>query len=225
MNDRYARYGAATGVIAVILMGVGFSTATSGIPDVSAAPQEWGTFFADNQSQIQVGMLIVTLALFAFLWFAGSVRSAIAIAEGPGDRLASIALAGAVIAAGSLLLTATALEAAAFRTDAVDAVVVRALADLGFLAAAPGVAGLMAFLGATAIAGYRHGAVPAPIAGFSALGAITQPLALGIAFTDSGAFAADGVLGFIVPIVTFSVAVIALSVTLYRRPVPAGAES
>jgi hypothetical protein len=34
---------------------------------------------------------------------------------------------------------------------------------------------------------------------FSALAAITQPLAYGIAVTDHGAFASDGVLGFVIP--------------------------
>jgi hypothetical protein len=65
--------------------------------------------------------------------------------------------------------------------------------------------------------------VPAPVAGFSALAAITQPLAYGVAVTDSGAFAADGVLGGFIPIVTFALAMLTLSTALMRGPAPSAA--
>jgi hypothetical protein len=60
--------------------------------------------------------------------------------------------------------------------------------------------------------------VPAPVAGLSALAAITQPLAYGVAVTDSGPFAADGVLGGFIPIITFVVAMLGLSLALIREP-------
>jgi hypothetical protein len=44
-----------------------------------------------------------------------------------------------------------------------------------------------------------------------------------VAVTDSGAFAADGLLGGLIPILTFVVAMVAVSVTLYREPAPSRA--
>jgi hypothetical protein len=59
--------------------------------------------------------------------------------------------------------------------------------------------------------------VPAPVAGFCALAAVTAPLGFGVVATDTGAFAADGFLGFLVPLVTTLVAVLALSIALFRQ--------
>ena len=76
------------------------------------------------------------------------------------------------------------------------------------MAGGPGAAGFTAFFAATAIAGYRFKAMPAPVAGMSALAAITQPLAYGVAVTDTGVFAADGFLGGFIPIITFVLAMV-----------------
>ena len=216
-NDRFARYGAATGIIAVVLILVGFSIFGSDLPDTNASAQDWASFFTDHQSRIQLGVTIVGVGLFFFIWFLGSLRSAIAAAEGGTGRLASIAFGGGLIGVVSLLIALTGAAAAAFHPDQVDPNLTRALNDFGTLGAAPGAAGFTALFAATAIAGYRHGALPAPIAGFSALAAITQPLAYGIAVTDHGAFASDGVLGFVIPVITFSLAILTASVALMRQ--------
>jgi len=117
-----------------------------------------------------------------------------------------------------LLVAATAGAVAALRPGDLDPNTTRAFNDLGVVAGGPGAAGFTALFAATAIVGYRHRAVPAPIAGLSALAAITQPLAYGVAVTDSGAFAADGVLGGFIPIITFVVAMLGLSLALIREP-------
>jgi hypothetical protein len=59
----------------------------------------------------------------------------------------------------------------------------------------PAAAAFTAFFAATAIAGYRYRAFPAPVAGLAALAAITQPLTFGIALTDSGPLSENGFLG------------------------------
>jgi hypothetical protein len=216
-NDRYARYGAATGIIAVILIMVGYGIATPDIPDVSAPADAWLSWVTDNQSQIHWGTSITAVGLFFFIWFLGSLRSALRAAEGGSGRLTSIAYGGGLVSAGFFVVSLTAIQAAAFRTDA-PADVVRGLSDIATVCGAPAAGGFAALFGATAIVGYRHGAVPAPVAGFSALAAIAQPLALGVGVTDSGAFAGDGVLGLWVPVITFAIAILALSGALYRRP-------
>jgi hypothetical protein len=219
MNDRYAKWGASTGILTVILIGVGFGgLVLPDAPDFNASGTDWAAFYIDHQSRIQVGATIVGVGLFTFTWFLGSVRAALANAEGGGHRLASIAFGGGILSVATLIVAVTAAEAAALRPADLDPNLVRALQDFSAAAGAPGAAGFTAFFAATAIAGYRFKAVPAPIAGFSALAAITQPLAYGVGVTTTGAFAGDGIVGGFLPVITFAIAVLALSGALMKRP-------
>jgi hypothetical protein len=215
-NDRYARYGAASGIVAVILIMVGFGVGFSDLPDLDSAADDWLTFVKDDQSQIQFGATLVTLGIFFMIWFLGTLRSALRVAEGGTGRLSSIAYGGGLVALAMLGLTATAAEAAAFRTDA-SADTIRGLFDLSTVSGGPAVGGLTAFFAATAIVGYRHLPFPAPVAGFAALAAVCQPLALGAGICDSGAFSGEGVLGLYVPVATFAIATLALSIALVRQ--------
>lgn len=221
-NDLNARRGAAGGIVSVILLFVGFGLFTSGAPGFDASGQDWATFFGDHATRIQIGITIIAVAIFFFIWFLGSVRSAIAAAEGGSGRLASIAYGGGLLSAGLLVVGLAGGAAAAFRPEEIDPNLTRALNDFGVVIGGPAASALTAFFAATAIAGYRHGALPAPIAGFSALAAITQPLGYGVIFTTTGVFAADGVLGVYVPIATFALAVLTASWTLARGWTPGG---
>ena len=217
-NDRFARYGAATGILAVVFIIVGFGLYGSDLPDLNAPAEDWASFFTDHQSRIQAAITIVGVGLLFFIWFLGSLRAAIAAAEGGAGRLASVAHGGGIVAVMTLMIGLTATGAAAFHPDGLDPNLTRALNDIGVVAGGPGAAGFTALFAATAIAGYRHGALPAPVAGFSALAAITQPLGYGIAVTDHGAFAGDGALGLWIPVLTFSLAMLTASAALMRNP-------
>src|SRR3954452_23579893 len=218
-DDRFASYGAASGIVAVILVvGAFVGLILPDAPDVNASGTDWAAYFVDHQSRIQVGVIVAGVGLFFFAWFLGSVRSALANAEGGQGRLASVAFGGGILAIVTLLVGISAGAVAALRPGDLDPNTTRALNDFGLVMGGPGAAGFTALFAATAIVGYRHKAVPAPIASFSALAAITQPLAYGVAVTDSGAFAADGVLGGFIPIITFVLAMLTLSYALIRRP-------
>jgi hypothetical protein len=219
--DRFARYGAATGVIAAVLITVGFFIFGTDIPETDASAREWAGFFTDHQDRIQTGITIVGFGVFFFIWFLGSLRSGIAAAEGGTGRLASIAFAGGIVAAVFFTIAVTGAAAAAFRPQEVDPNLTRALNDFGTLGGAPCAAGFTALFAATAIAGYRFGALPAPVAGLSALAAVTQPLTYFIAVTDTGVFASDGALGLWVPFLTAIVALVAISVAFTRAAAPA----
>jgi hypothetical protein len=212
-----ARLGAATGIIAVILLLVGFAVYGADIPKVEDPAQDWQKFFVDHHDRVQTAMTILGIALFFFIWFLGSLRDAIGAAEGGGRRLASIAHGGGIVAVSALIAGIAAALTASFHPEEVDPNLTRALSDFFGLIAAPAAAGLTALFAATAVAGYRHGALPAPVAGISALAAIGQLFAYPVAATDSGVFAPDGALGLWVPVVTFAVAVLAISGTLARE--------
>ncbi|HEY8779783.1 MAG TPA: hypothetical protein VIL93_08320, partial [Solirubrobacterales bacterium] len=55
-------------------------------------------------------------------------------------------------------------------------------------------------------------------AGLSALGAIGALPAIGTSLSTSGAFSGDGVLGLFVPVITFVVGLVAISVAMLRSP-------
>src|SRR3954464_12467665 len=186
-TGRYARYGALSGVVAVILIVVGFSIFASDIPNSDDTAQKWQAFFFDHQDPIQTGMTILAIGSFFFIWFLGSLRDAIAAAE-PGSRLASIAFGGGLFAVAILGAGTAGLLAAALHPQGYDPNLLRSWADFGALAAAPAAAGFTALFAATAIAGYRYRALPAPVAGISALAAIGQALAFFVGVTDHGAF-------------------------------------
>ncbi len=220
MEDRYARIGALGGIISVVALFAGLGLAASGAPGFDESAQAWSGFIGDHATRIQIGVTIAGAGVFFFIWFLGSLRSAIAEAEGGTGRLASIAFGAGLVSSGILLVTLTGIAAAAYRPEDIDPNITRALNDFGALTAAPAAGALTAFFAATAIAGYRHRFVPPWVAGFSALAAIAQPLAFGVAFCTSGAFAADGVLGFVVPVLTFAVAIVTASWALARKPAP-----
>jgi hypothetical protein len=221
-NDRLARYGAATGIIFVILIVVGFGgLVLPNIPHTDASAQEWASYFTDHQNRIQTGVTVLGVGLFFFIWSLGSLRGVLAAAEGGNARLASIAYGGGLVSAAFLVVGAGAIAAAAFRPQEVDPNLTRALNDIGTLVGAPASGAFTALFAATAVAGYRHNALPAPVAGLSALAALLQPLGLGTAVTDSGVFAASGVLGGFVPFAAFVIGYLAISIARVRRPVVA----
>jgi hypothetical protein len=218
-DDRLGRYGAASGIVAVfLLVGSFLGFILPNAPDLDAPGTDWASYFTDHQSRIQVGVIVLGVGLFFFIWFLGSLRSALARAEGGEGRLASVAFGGGIVAVVTLFIAASASAVAALRPEDLDPNTTRAFNDLGVVAGGPGAAGFTALFAATALVGYRHKAVPAPIAGFSALAAITQPLGYGVAVTDTGAFAADGLLGGFIPIITFVLAMLTLSYALVREP-------
>ena len=218
-NDRLARYGAATGIAFVILLVIGFGgLVLPNVPDTSGSGQEWASYFTDHQDRIQCGVAVLTAGVFFLIWSLGSLRSALAIAEGGSGRLASIAYGAGLVSAAFLVIGGGAIAAAAFRPEELDPNLTRALNDLGIMMGAPAAGAFTALFAATAIAGYRHKALPASVAGLSALAAVLQPLGVGTAFTDSGVFAASGVLGGFVPFVSFVIGYLAISISLVRRP-------
>ena len=216
-KGRNARYGAATGILAVVVTVVGYSIFSSDIPDADGSAQQWQSFFTDHQDRIQTGLTIVGVGLFFFIWFLGSIRDAVAGAEGGGGRLASIAHGGGLVGATCLVVALGGYLAAAIHPQAADPSVTRALSDFATLIGAPAAAGFTAMFAATAVAGYRHDALPAPVAGIAALAAICQVFAYPTGVTETGAFASDGALGLWVPFVTFMLAILAISGALVSR--------
>jgi formate hydrogenlyase subunit 4 len=100
MNDRYARYGAATGILFVILVIVAFLVQPKP-PASDAPPAEVLEYIVDHHNALHAIQLIFGAAMFFFIWFIGTLRSVLGAAEGSGGRLATTAYGGGLIAAGA----------------------------------------------------------------------------------------------------------------------------
>ncbi len=214
-EDRYAKYGAATGIAFVVLLVIGFLIVTPSPPDLDAPVDEWSNYFTDHQDSINTGIVLVSVSLFFFLWFLGSVASALRVAAG-NPRLPSIAFAGGLLFTASLFVALTCVAIAAHRPDEVSPELTRALNDGGILAGVPGIAGVGAFFGATALVILRGDLLPHWLGWLSGVAAAVQPLTFGVLYTDTGAFAADGVLGLFVPLTVGVLTVLALSIVLIQ---------
>jgi hypothetical protein len=214
-EDRYAKYGAATGIVFVVLVVVGFLIVTPSPPDLDAPVDEWSSYFIDHQDAINTGVVLVSMSLFFFVWFLGSLTSALRVVAG-SPRLPSIALGGGLLAVASLFIVLTCIAVAAHRPDEVSPELTRAFNDGAILAGVPGIAGLVALLGATALVILRGTLFPHWLGWLSGVAAVVQPLTFGVLYTDTGAFAADGVLGLFVPFALGILTVVALSIVLIQ---------
>ena len=153
----WERLGAATGAVSVLLFMIGFGIFPAP-PDVDAPATEIHAFYADEQGGIQAAMVVLVAALFFFIWFLGSLRSALRTAEGGTGRVSSIAFAGGLVSAGALFTVITLIAGAAFRPEEATPEVTTAINDLAVVSGAPALAGLTALFAASAKVALRHGA-------------------------------------------------------------------
>jgi hypothetical protein len=220
-DDRYAQYGAATGILFVVLLIVSFIIVTPTPPDVKASAEEWSNYYVDEQDGIRAGLLLISIALFLFVWFLGSLATALRAAAG-NPRLPTVAFGGGLLGAVFIFGAVSLSAAAAYRPEETSAELTRALSDVGLVAGAPAAAGFTALFAATALVILRTDLLNEGLGWLSAAAAVTQLLPLGVIFTDEGVFAPDGALGFIVPFIAFVVTIAALSVAIMRNLPEAG---
>jgi hypothetical protein len=214
-EDRYARYGASTGIVFVVLLVIGFLIVTPTPPDLDAPVGDWTTYYSDHQDAINTAVVIITLAVLAFIWFLGTLVSALRVALG-SPRLPAIAFAGGILSTAFFLLAMTAVAVAAHRPDEISPELTRALNDMGLLVGVPAIAGLSAFFGATGLSILRSALMPDWLGWLAIVAAAAQLLTFGALFTDTGAFAADGVLALFIPFALGIITVLSLSIVLVQ---------
>jgi hypothetical protein len=212
-DDRYVEYGAATGILFVVLSLIGFAVVIPTPPDLNAPSQDWASYFLSHHSAVRAGVVVLAVAFFFYIWFLGTLTSVLRIASGT-PRLPSITLIGGVIG-GSCLLVGLAAEAvAAYRPQGVDPLITRALNDIFVLVGVAAIPAFTAFFAATAIVILRSGVFPPWLGWLTVAAAVVQPLTFGALFTKSGAFSGDGALGLFVPLIVTFVTFFALSALL-----------
>ena len=113
---------ALSGVAFAVLFVLAWFLSGGNAPDYTAADQDWMKWADDNQWKSQIGGFLILLAGFAFLHFAGTIRSVLGNAEATARgsvQLARVAFAGALT--GITGITMAILMIAAAATEGADA--------------------------------------------------------------------------------------------------------
>lgn len=214
MDDvKWERYGAAAGVLFVILIVVGtFIPGSPPSPDDSI--QKLGKYYVDHTGAIKVSAFLIGLAAVAFLWFLGSLWSMLRRAEDT-RRLATIAVGGGIVAL-VLVLTAFALNStlaiAVNSSGATAGVNPKFIYLLSLTIGGMANFGVAVLVGATAVATLRTRVFPALLGWASVMLAVGWLVAGYAVATDNQAIF---IVGFIV-FIAWVVWILAISFFLFR---------
>jgi hypothetical protein len=218
-QNRREQLGAASGIVAVILILASFVFGIDEPPGFNDSADQVANFVADNRSELQATTALTLLAGVFVIWFLGSLSQALRRAEGSGPgRLAPIAFAGGILAF-AFAGVGTGLQWATAYHEGLDPLVIQALWDSGnilFLFAAG--AGFAILVGASSVVALTTGALPRLLGWYGALLALyTIVVATLTPFADTGALSpSDGALGFIA-FFGFLVWILVTSIVLVRR--------
>jgi hypothetical protein len=215
-DDAGAAYGAAAGALGVVLFVVA-GLVIGERPDFAAGGAEVAAHFDEARTRIQVGCAIDAAVAPLFVWFLATVTSLTRAGRAEGQGAALVAFGCGIGFITLLLADVTALAVGALRPENMVAApeLASALRDFEWLAM-----GMAAFLAsgtlvAMAALVLRHKAVwPQWIGWLAGAAALAYALRVGTLFTTDGAFAADGVLGFWVPVISFAAWTFLASVVL-----------
>lgn len=149
------------GFVLFILLAIAFQGGSA--PDYDAPVAEFTTYARDNQDEIQLSSVLIGLASFQLLWFAGYLRGQLGRGEEAArgfTRLSHIVFAGGIVGATGLVLSASVTAASVSLPDDTSADIVRALYQLSLWPFAVASVGLAAMLYTAAFLILRLGMLP-----------------------------------------------------------------
>jgi hypothetical protein len=221
-SDRHARYAAATGIFFFVLVVIGFVVQHKP-PASDASATEVLEYVKDHRDNLHLVQAIFGLAGFFFIWFIGALRSLLGRAEGGEGRLATTAYGGGLIAVATLMV-GLGLAAAAELHPAADPEITRALIDASLLVPAVGAPAAAVFFLGNGLSILRSGYLPSWLGWLGIVAAVFNAIGISAVFTDHGAFAGDGVIGFFAGFLLFIIWVLAASIALVRKLGEGGTE-
>jgi hypothetical protein len=161
----WARVGAATGSVFVLLFVAAQGVAVTETPEIGLVPPgDIVAFVEANRLRLGLVPIARVLAWSAFIWFMGSLRSALAETEGSPYRLSAVTFGSGILVAG-LFIAASALQLEIvfgdWSTTDPDAVNARwAIYDVsdGYIGVTPFIRAVL--LGSASLITLRHGGLP-----------------------------------------------------------------
>jgi hypothetical protein len=212
----WERVGGASGFAFVAFLIASFVVVPASPPALNDPAADIKAFYVDHASGFQANAYLTGLAAFSFLWFLGSLRAALARAEGGAGRVSGIVTGAGALALALALWATVANDVLATRIAAeADQSVIRALYDAQAIAGALVAFPLAALTGATAVVAHRTSLLPAPV---TWLGFLLVPawLVAGCAvFVESGEFSPTGAVALVV-LLAWVAWVLAVSASLLR---------
>lgn len=143
------RVAAASGLGFVVFLILSIVFQGGEAPEYADAATEFAQYASDNSDDIQLSAVLIGLAAFEFLWFAGYLRGQLGRAEDAArgfTRLSHIVFAGAIVAAVGFVLSSVMTAAAVSQPEGTSAEIIRTLYQLSyypFLIASVGLATML----------------------------------------------------------------------------------
>jgi hypothetical protein len=128
---RWERYESLTGVAAVLLWIVGTFLLEKDDRPEDKDTAEFVAWVNQNDTAFIVGAIVFGFGVLLFLWMLGSLRASLFAAEGGTGRLATIAFAGGVATAISMMFAVLPHAQAAFDKDDTSDTSIDALVHMG----------------------------------------------------------------------------------------------
>jgi hypothetical protein len=207
---------ALSGIAFIVLLVAGFFIGGGDAPDYAATDQQWTNWADDNETRSGIGGFLSLLAGFAFLHFAGTIRSLLGDAHAPGSvTLARVAFGGGLVAIAGITTALVIIASATAEGADANPVVSRAVATTS---AGPFLLGAMGFAAMLAAAGLLtlHSAVVARwigvVALLGALAFVVTFFTLLAGLSEDSAFGYGFAAGFL----ALAIWSIAMSIAAYR---------
>ena len=220
---RWERTAASSGIIFVVLVVVSLFLAPLA-PPVGAQITDIMRYYSDHRAGVVAANYMTGLAVVLFLWFLGSLRAALARAEGGVSRLTAVAFGAGIIAlafqalaaivAGAIVARAT-VPTTAFHGLAGGSDLMGMFSDLTTSSLAFTAFPVLAFLAAASLVMLRSGVFPRWLGIFGFVAAFIQLLSSFALFVSSGPLSSNGIVGML-SLITFLLWVLAVSVLLVR---------
>jgi hypothetical protein len=149
-----------TGVLFLLILIVGLFVLGEEPPGVDEDVNEIVDFYVDKDTEVYAGVIAEGLAALVLVFFAGSLRRVLRIAEGEGGTLSLVAFAGLLMVATGFAIDATISLTLVETVEDVDPAAVQTLAALWENDFVPFAVGAGIFVLALGISTLRHGAFP-----------------------------------------------------------------
>jgi hypothetical protein len=161
MSDQlWSRLGAASGILYVVLLLVGSSITGGGVEATTAEATARGFAEAAINPTLAVGFFLEIVAFLCFLFFLGSLWSALRRAEGDTGWLSMVAFGGGLMSLTIKLASLASLGAAYHANEGLDPQLAQTLQDMAEVSFFISFFPLVVMLLASAIVAIRYGALP-----------------------------------------------------------------